>query len=239
MSDRPYLISVDLGPVATAAMKELLAEAPKRTQSDLIRDCILIVHQFQLIGKLANQVDRAVTAKITMAPQKKRKTSDAEKEVIELYKEVYNYNGRIYWPPALTCIRACITNGLSYDVIKEIVRISINDAWIGQMMARGDRPQLHTILSEKVVASLLPKAQSSAEEDADRALLRLNGEIKPQALMDLKGCLPPEQYSQAWDLVNECITENDVHMVVKAAMEGTLKEYEEKNQSLIEALEDV
>lgn len=240
MSERPYLISVDLGPVATSAMKELMEESPKRTQSDLIRDAIMIVYQFQLMGKLANQVDRALTAKITMSPtKKKRKTNDAEMEIIDLYKEVYKYDGRIYWPPALTTIRAARQNGLSYETIKEIIRISINDPWLSQMLGRGDRPGIHHILSEKMIGQLLPKAEKSAEEEADQALLKLNGETKPQALADLRPVLGDDSYSKAWDEINECITETDVQNVVKAAMEGRLQEYLDEHHRFLEEAGDV
>lgn len=239
MSDRPYLISVDLGPVATAAMKELLEANPKRTQSDLIRDALLIAHQFNLIGKLANQVNRAIAVKVTVPPVKKpRKATEEERSIVDVYKDVYHFNGNIYWPPALNCIRAARRNGLSYDTITEIVRVSINDSFLSQLLGRGERPGLHVILSEKMIAQLLPRAQVSAGDEADRAQLRLEGTIKPDALSTLKGALTSENYSKAWDLINECMTPNDVDMVVKAAMEGTLKEWEERDRSFLEVLGD-
>lgn len=234
MSERPYLISVDLGPVATAALKELTEVKPKRNQSEVIRDCIIIVHQFQLIGKLADQVQRAVSVKATITPPKKRKASDEEREVVEVYKEVYNYNGNIYWPPALNCIRACHQNGLSYGVIKEMIRISINDPWIGQMIARGDRPQLHTILSEKMVAQLLPKAQSSAEEEADRAMLRLSGEVKPEALAILSEVLEKEEFSKAWDEIQGAMTETEVAGILKKYMKSRHAEFRVRLENLFD-----
>jgi hypothetical protein len=239
MSER-NIISVDLGDVAGAAMTELLGQNKGRTQSDLVRDAILIVYQFSLLGKLSSQIDRAIKGTITVTPKKKsRKATDEERAIVAEYQSVYNYDGNIYWPPALSCIRSAHSNGLPYSVIEEIVRISPNEAWFAQMLGRGERPQLHMILSEKMIGQLLPRAQVSASDEADKAKMRLEGTVKPDALTTLKGCLTSENYSQAWDLINDAMTEDDVANIVKAAMEGSLKEYSDRAAEAIEGIQDV
>jgi hypothetical protein len=216
MTDRPNLISVDLGPVAKEAL-DALCKRTKKNQSTTIRDLILGEYAYGVIDRMENY------AKGIKPP--KHKTVDEERNLIEQYKETFNVQKRIFYPAALSAIRARIKDGLTYGELGMIIEVAANDDWIGQLCSRGETPTLGMILGEKMVAKLWPIAQEMADTQADKERLMLEGTHKPEALTILKEALTPDQYSVAWDMVKECHTREDVDRIVKAAMGHRFDEY--------------
>jgi len=231
---RPNLISVDLGDTAHSAL-DALCKRVKKTQSEVIRDLIILGHQYDILTK----VDKAV-ARITKTKPRptgaKNPMTDEERGVIDEYREIFNVDKQIYFPPALAAIRAACANGLTYEQITEVIRVSPNDAFIASLMTRDRAPQLHIILSEKMIAQLWDRAQDALKEEASAHILDLEGRVKPEALVVLKEVLTADQYSVAWDMVREAMTPEDVDQVLKAAMSSQFDEYVSKNKSLLEAL---
>lgn len=232
MTERPDLISVDLGPVAHGAL-DALVKRYKKNQSDVIRDLIITDYQFKVMGKLSGVATKLSNKHVPPA-QPSRKTTDEERHIIQVYKEVYNVDKNVYFPPALSTIRAAHNNGLTYEQIEEIVRVSPNDSWLAQQMSRGNTPQLHVILSEKMIANLWDLAQESLRADRDRARLSLEGTVKPEAMRTLKQLLTPDQYSAAYDMIKECMTPDDVAQVVRAATEERWDEFVQRTQEAVE-----
>ena len=234
---RPNLISVDLGDAAHSAL-DALCKRVKKTQSEVIRDLIILGHQYDILTKVDKAVARITKTKPSPSGAKQPMT-DAEREVIDEYKDIFNVEKQIYFPPALAAIRAACANHLTYEQIKEIIRVSPNDAFIASLMTRGNTPQLHVILSEKMVAQLWDMAQESLKEEASAHILDLEGRVKPEALVTLKEVLSPDQYSVAWDMVREAMTPSDVDHILKAAINFKWDEYIKKLEdevSIIDAI---
>ena len=227
---RPNLISVDLGDTAHSAL-DALCKRVKKNQSEVIRDLIILGHQYDILTK----VDAAV-ARITKTKPSphgpKRPVTEEERSVIEEYRDVFNVSKQLYYPPALTAIRAAVDNHITHEQLREIIRVSPNDEFINRIMVRGETPQLHVILSEKMIANLWSRAQEAMKEEAAAVVLDLEGRVKPEALVILKDMLTADQYSAAWDMMRRANNPGEVDMILRAAME---KRWEEFARTLNEA----
>ena len=218
------LLSVDLGPVCDEALNELCKQT-KRTRSEIVRDCILIAYHFGLakdFNDLRNSVEELSEGKHTV--RTRNKISAEEKSVIDTYREVFDYKGRLHNPAVLGVLRAAAKT-LDYQTIREMIELSGNHVIVANMLSRGEKPTLQMLLSEKMVGHLLNIVDDAKEKEVKRRHLHLEGHIKPLALTQLRDSLSKEMFSKAFDLIQAAKSEGEVNSIRAAAMNEQLDVY--------------
>jgi hypothetical protein len=221
MSSPRNITSVDLGDVCYEALESLVKQT-KRTQSEVIRDSILICYHFGL-AKDFNAIRQAAEdlSKGKHTPRTKSRTTVEEKRVIDTWRETFNYNGRIHNAAVLNTIRSAAKT-LDYDTICDIIELSPNNAFVASCVTRGDLPQLNMILSEKMIPQLLTYVEQVRGQQVERDQMTLEGTIKPLALSELRIALDANVYSYAFDKIMAASSEKEVNEIRKAAMQGEL-----------------
>lgn len=222
MNEQRNLLSVDLGSVCAEALDELCKQT-KRTRSDLVRDIILISYHFGLakdFNTLRNTIEELSKGKHT--PRTRGKISNEEKSVIDTYREVYSYKGRLYNPAVLGALRA-VAKSVDYETIRSMIELSGNNTLVASILSRGERPSLQMLLAEKMVGQLLPLVDEFKAKEVKRKVLELEGHVKPLALTELHKDLDDNTYSEAFDQIQAAKTAKEVNDIKKAALSNELR----------------
>jgi len=231
MSERPYHITVDLGPAAHGALEEMMAET-SLNRSEVIRMVIEMSNLLDLVSKwdeLSQQLSQQVIPSLGKAPSVAKKVvkamTDYEKQVISAWRRVFKTEARFYIPPAVAVIRAAKRNGMSYQDLIACVEVAPQDDYIQSIMVKGRVPQPHEVLSERLLGRLMPLAELRRRDEINQVKLSLESTIKPAAVMALREAgLPNETFALAWRMIQEATSQPDVESIAKAAIENTLDE---------------
>jgi len=218
------LLSVDLGDVAHEALISLCKQTG-RTKSECVRDAILISYHFGLakdFNKLRQAAEELSQGKHTN--RTRSKITPEEKQVIDTYREVYSYKGRIHNPAVLGALRNA-AKSLDYGTIREMIELSGNHGLVASMLSRGEKPTIQMLLSEKMVGQLLPIVDEAKQKEVKRQHLHLEGNIKPLALAELQKSLSNDMFSLAFDMVQAAKTPKEVADIRSAAMNEQLDKY--------------
>ena len=226
--ERPFLVSVDLGEVAGPALDKL-SQYQKTDRSATIRDCVLVCYNFGLLKRFEKTMKQAAkdgSPNLTKPPL--RPATEDEKAVVEAWREVFNYTGNIFWPKELATIRSAVGKGVTYEDQVDIMQLASNDAFINQVISRGDIPVPSMILSDGMLAKFVPMLEQVRKEAVVSSEIRLDGVVKPRALKSLKEFLSDDAMSKVYDLVMIAGTEAQVNNIVKEAVAEQLEDYSEQ-----------
>lgn len=231
MSNRPYHITVDLGPAAHGALDEMMAETDLN-RSEVVRMVIEMANLLGLVAKwdeLSQQLSQQVIPSLGQGPSVKKKKlkqmTEYEKDVIAAWRRAFSTEAKFYPPPAAQTIRAAISNGLSYQDLIGCLEVAPQDDYIQSILVKGRIPQPHECLSEKVLGRLMPLSQLKKKDDLNKVKLSLESTVKPAAVMALREAgLDQETFATAWQMIQDAKSQADVESIARAAIENTLDE---------------
>lgn len=231
MSERPYHLTVDLGPAAHGALEEMTSQTDLN-KSEIVRMVIEMANLLGLVGhwdQLTQQISQQVIPSLGRSPSVKKQVlksmTDAEKEVIAAWREAFNTTTKFYPPAAINCIRAAQKNGLSPADLVACMGVAPEDDYVQSMVIKGKVPQPHELLSDKLLARLVPLAENKKQEDVAMRKMSLEATVKPKAVAALREAgIEGESFATAWKIIQEATSERDVKAITKAAIENTLDE---------------
>jgi len=230
--ERKNHYSFNLGDIAGAALEQMTTDTGQ-SMSSIVRDCLVICYQlgaYKDFSALRKKLDEPKPE-----PKKKKSTTKKEQMVIDKYREVFSYTGRIFSPAVLGVIRAAVKAGVTEETLTKLVELSPNDALVAQRITRGEHIPLNEILTEKMISRLFPFLDQVVRDETDRQDMYLEGTVKPGAYRKLLDALEPEPFAKAWDLVSQAPSEAEVDRLVGLALENQLDSY---LASIAEAIEE-
>jgi hypothetical protein len=227
-AERKNHYSFNLGDVAGTALEEM-AKKLKVSKSSIVRDCLVLCYQtsaFRSFENLRKQMESdPVLFEVKKAKKKTKSTTASEQMVIDKYREVFNYTGRIFNPAVLAVIRSAKNGGVEEETLCELLEVCPNDSLVAQRITRGEHIPLNELLTEKMISRLLPMLDAVERDDADKEVMYLEGTIKPGAYRTLLDALDSEAFAVAWNLVSQAPSEKEVDRLVGLALENQLDSY--------------
>lgn len=215
------IVSASLDETTNTALEAMMSQSDSST-SEIIRDCILI--GFYLSNETNFLEIRRTAAELAAnkhTPRTKNRMTPKERSVVDKYIEVYGGTRRMYYPPIMKALRAAAMR-LDYETLCDIVEVSPNHDLIAMDLAKGKTPGLQQILSEKMIGMLLPLVDEVRADDFARQQLELEGTVKPLALNTLRELLDKNEFSVAYDLIEEATSAEQVARITKAATDKAL-----------------
>lgn len=184
-------------------------------QSDAIRECVLLVDE---VTRMRDY--------LRLSPKKRsRVATEFDKRLVAAYQDTFQTTKRIFYPAVLAAIHAAKEKGVSEDEMMSAVRAAPLDDWVATRISRDDIPKLNQLLTENMLARLLPLADREAERVERERQLNLRGSVIPQACAELRQFADKEMQSIAYDLIQGAKTEAQVHEIIDAAMSKQLDKY--------------
>jgi hypothetical protein len=202
-------VSVKLDNEAHSAL-EYIMKVNEVTASDAVR---LALHLVRDITKLREYVNKPAIRK-----KQARKATDFDKALVAKYQETFDTKRRVFWPAAITTIRAAQEKGITDQELMGIVSVAPLDSWVQQMVKNDDPPSFQQLISESMIGRLLPLLDEEAARQARQERLSLES-AKPAALRKLQRATDNQALlSVAYDEIQDATSEEEVRQIVAEAL---------------------
>jgi hypothetical protein len=224
-----YMLTVDLTPMVGAVLEEIQVQVEKETgkkpsKAKVIRDSLVGHYALDLYREPDRLLSLYEAQYVDPGEKKVQETSlqgskhhmsgkatKRDKELVEAYVETYSLPNKksVFWPPFLKNVRASLEQGLSYEDLEQLIRLSPEVPQVGKMIAEnaGVALPMHQLFSEKMLSHLI--AYSAARSDGelpDQELIR----FRDGYLRDLKHQLGQQAAGEFWRRSQHARTINEL-----------------------------
>lgn len=257
MSKKSHVLTVDLTELGGQILDDLVAKIAKEsgkkpTKVQVIRNSLVAYYALDLYREperilrlYEEQYDGTVLKGAEPAiknPMSKghRKATENDHKLVDVYVDTYSLPNKkgVFWPPFLRAVGNCINEGMSYDDLEKVIKVSPDEPWIAREYPTS-APPLHVLFSEKVLSRLVllaaQKAQSTNDEGETAQTLARR---RDSHMREIKHRLGPVHAGKFYRLSSACETTKELDALRAEILQvhgKTLEQMEDERTALVAA----